>query len=94
MVIAKITLFTATLLLIGSAPISIAKEKPLPPNNISCDDFKRTGPNQWVNVRPVTIIIGTSTVRIHFAGQTLFPRFVNLGGNDVAETLERKCGPH
>jgi hypothetical protein len=93
MVIAKITL-SAALLLIAGAAISIAQEKLLPPNNISCDDFKRTAPNQWVNVRPVTIIIGTSTFRIRVSGQTLSPRFANLDGNDVGETLEHKCGPH
>jgi hypothetical protein len=87
---AQITVLVAMVLF--SPKIALAQDKTLPPNNIVCDDFKQIGPNEWTNVRPVNIVVGTSTFGLHVAGAKIIPHLAKLDGNDLEEMVGRKCG--
>jgi hypothetical protein len=83
----------AILLAISLASPANAEEKasPLPKNTIDCAQFKKTGPNRWIEVG--TAVFDLGGIRdIHLHDQPVTPGSFKFGGIDVFPVLEKKCG--
>lgn len=83
----------AILLAIALAIPASAEEEtsPLPKNTINCAQFKRTGPNRWIEVGTAVFDLG-SINDIHLHDQPVTPGYFKFGGIDVFPVLEKKCG--
>jgi hypothetical protein len=62
----------------------------LPENTIKCEAFKKQ-PNGWYVGAPTTFDIG-DTKAMTIGNQLIAPNTMNLGGANLYEVLERKCG--
>jgi hypothetical protein len=83
----------AFLLLIGSFVPAQAEDTAatLPKNTIDCSQFKKTGPNRWIEIG--TAIFDLGAIRdIHLTDQPVMPGSFRFGGIDVFPVLEKKCG--
>lgn len=63
----------------------------LPENSIDCNQFKKTGPNEWIEVGTAVFNLG-SIKDINLTNQPVTPGYFKFGGIDVYPVLERKCG--
>jgi hypothetical protein len=84
---------SAAVLLLLTAGYAVAQRvEPLPENTIKCESFKRQ-PNGWFVGPPTTFDVG-STKALTISNQLIGPGFMNTGGGDLYEVIERKCrGP-
>ncbi len=64
--------------------------QPLPPNTIDCKQFVKTG-NEWNEVGTATFDLGPSK-DMQMSGSNIPPHAYNIGGFDLYEVLEQKCG--
>jgi hypothetical protein len=64
-------------------------DKESPPNTIDCSAFMKDG-GSWIVQGPTTVDIAGNNVTIGF--DTINPHSHSLGGYDLYEVLERKCG--
>jgi hypothetical protein len=83
----------AILLAMGFAIPAVAEENspPLPKNTINCAQFKKTGPNRWIEVGTAVFDLG-EIKDIHLNDQPVAPGSFKFGGIDVFPVLEKKCG--
>jgi hypothetical protein len=83
----------AILIVAGFALPAIAEDKAaqLPRNSIDCNQFKKTGPKEWMEVG--TAVFGLGSVNdINLTNQPVTPGYFKFGGFDVYPVLEQKCG--
>jgi tetratricopeptide (TPR) repeat protein len=80
-------------LAIGFAMTAAAqnKESRLPENTIDCKQFKKTSPQEWVEVETAVFDLGKIT-DINLTNQPVKPRSFKFGGIDLYSVLEEKCG--
>ena len=83
----------AILSVIGFAIPAIAQDRApqLPDNTIDCKQFKKTGPQEWIEVGTAVFDLG-KIKDIHLTDQPVTPGFFKFGGIDVYPVLEQKCG--
>src|SRR6516164_4961129 len=75
-----------------SAPaIAQDKETTLPKNTIDCRQFKKTGPQQWMEVGTAVFDLGDIT-DINLTDQPITPGYFKFGGIELYPVLEAKCG--
>ena len=67
------------------------KELRLPENTIDCNQFKKTGPQEWIEVGTAVFNLG-KIKDIHLTDQPVTPGFFKFGGIDVYPVLDQKCG--
>ena len=67
------------------------KETTLPKNTIDCRQFKKTGPQQWIEVGTAVFDLGDIT-DINLIDQPVTPGYFKFGGRDLYPVLEAKCG--
>ena len=67
------------------------KEARLPENTIDCKQFKKTGPQEWIEVETAVFDLGKIT-DINLTNQPVKPRSFKFGGVDLYPVLEGKCG--
>ncbi len=67
------------------------REPPLPRNTIDCTQFKKTGPQEWIEVGTAVFNLG-SIDDIHLTNQPITPRYFKFDGIDLYPVVERKCG--
>jgi tetratricopeptide (TPR) repeat protein len=67
------------------------KESRLPENTIACEQFKKTGPQEWIEVGTAVFDLGKIT-DINLTNQPVKPRSFKFGGLDLYPVLEEKCG--
>ena len=72
---------------------AVAQEKvsTLPKNTIDCKQFKRNGPNEWIEVGTAVFDLG-SIKDIHLTDQPVTPGYFKFGGIDLYPVLEGRCG--
>jgi tetratricopeptide (TPR) repeat protein len=78
---------------IGFATLAVAQdnESRLPENTIDCKQFKKTGPQEWIEVG--TAVFDLAKVNdINLTNQPVTPRSFRFGGADLYSVLEQKCG--
>jgi hypothetical protein len=80
---------------IGFCMPAVAQDKAsaLPPNTIDCKQFKRTGPQEWIEVGTAVFDLGQIS-DIHLTDQPVTPGYFKFGGIDLYPVLEGKCGDH
>ncbi len=67
------------------------KEQRLPQNTIDCKQFKKSGPQEWIEVG--TAVFDLGGIRdINLTGQPVTPRYFKFGGFDLYTVVEQKCG--
>ncbi len=67
------------------------KEPRLPENTIDCKQFKKTGPQEWIEVG--TAVFDLAKIReITLTNQPVTPRYFKFGGFDLFTVVEQKCG--
>ena len=67
------------------------KEQRLPQNTIDCKQFKKSGPQEWIEVG--TAVFDLGGIRdINLTGQPVTPRYFKFGGYDLYTVVEQKCG--
>ncbi len=85
---------TAAMLMsvIGFALPAIAQDRTpqLPKNTIDCNQFKKTGPQEWIEVGTAVFDLG-GTKNINLTNQPVTPGFFKFGGIDVYPVLDQKC---
>ena len=62
----------------------------LPPNTIDCSQFTKKG-NEWEIVGTATFDFGT-VKHMSLSGLHISPRIIDVGGMDLYEVIEKKCG--
>jgi hypothetical protein len=67
------------------------REVQLAENTIDCRQFKKTGPQEWIEVGVAVFDLGRIK-DIHLTDQPVTPGFFKFGGVDVYPVLEQKCG--
>jgi tetratricopeptide (TPR) repeat protein len=67
------------------------KEARLPENTIDCKQFKKTGPQEWIEVGTAVFDLG-KIADINLTNQPVKPRSFKFGGIDLYPVLEGKCG--
>jgi tetratricopeptide (TPR) repeat protein len=67
------------------------KEARLPENTIDCKQFKKTGPQEWIEVGTAVFDLG-KIPDINLTNQPVKPRSFKFGGIDLYPVLEGKCG--
>jgi hypothetical protein len=67
------------------------KETTLPKNTIDCRQFKKTGPQQWIEVGTAVFDLGGIT-DINLTDQPVTPGYFKFGGIELYPVLEAKCG--
>lgn len=84
---------TSVLLLLSLSGAHLAAQTPapLPENTIDCKAFQKLPDGNWYVGPPTTFDIG-NVKRATMADQRIAPRFLNMGGADLYDVLERKCG--
>lgn len=63
----------------------------LPKNSIDCNQFKKTGPKEWIEVGTAVFDLG-ATKDINLTDQPVTPGYFRFSGIDVYPVLEQKCG--
>lgn len=78
---------------IGLAMPAAAQDKgsKLPENTIDCRQFKKSGPQEWIEVGTAVFDLGQIT-DINLTAQPVRPRSFKFGGIDLYPVLEGKCG--
>lgn len=78
---------------IGFAMPAIAQDKEpgLPENTIDCKQFKRTGPQEWIEAGTAVFDLG-KIKDINLTNQPVTPRYFKFGGFDLYTVVEQKCG--
>jgi hypothetical protein len=67
------------------------KETTLPKNTIDCRQFKKTGPQQWIEMG--TAVFDLGEIRdINLTDQPVTPGYFKFGGIELYPVLEAKCG--
>ncbi len=67
------------------------KEARLPHNTIDCKQFKKTGPQEWIEVG--TAVFDLGGIRdINITDQPVTPRYFKFGGYDLYTVVDQKCG--
>ena len=85
----RLALFGAVAIL---TPLSIAHAQDgLPPNTIDCAQFVKTGPTEWNEVGTAVFDLGSSK-HTSMSGSNIPPHAYNIGGYDLYDVLEKKCG--
>jgi hypothetical protein len=79
--------------IVGSTFPAIAQDKApkLPENTIDCKQFKKTGPQEWIEVGTAVFDLG-EIKDIHLTDQPVIPRYFKFGGIDLYPVVEQKCG--
>jgi tetratricopeptide (TPR) repeat protein len=67
------------------------KDARLPENTIDCKQFKKSGPQEWMEVETAIFDLG-KIPDIHLTNQPVKPRSFKFGGIDLYPVLEAKCG--
>lgn len=67
------------------------KETRLPENTIDCKQFKKTGPEEWMEAGTAVFDLG-KIPDINLTNQPVKPRSFKFGGIDLYPVLEAKCG--
>jgi hypothetical protein len=67
------------------------KETQLPENTIDCKQFKRTGPQEWIEVGTAVFDLG-SIKDINLTNQPVTPRSFKFDGIDLYSVVDKKCG--
>lgn len=75
-------------LLVASSAIAQGE---LPPNTVPCDQFVKNADGSWSPTAVVTFDIGSST-NLTFGDSKVTPNGYILGGVNLYELLEKKCG--
>jgi hypothetical protein len=78
---------------IGLSMPAVAQDKALtlPKNTIDCRQFKKTGPQQWMEVGTAVFDLGEIT-DINLTDQPVTPGYFKFGGIELYPVLEAKCG--
>jgi hypothetical protein len=63
----------------------------LPKNSINCAQFKKVGPQEWIEVGTAVFSLG-SIDDINLTGQPVKPGFFKFDGIDLFPVLDQKCG--
>ncbi len=79
------------LMLSAASYLAAQTPTPLPENTINCASFQKLPNGSWFAATRTTFDIGNARA-ITLANQAVGPRFFNIGGADLYEVLERKCG--
>jgi hypothetical protein len=69
-----------------------AQNKPLPPNTLSCQGFSKLQNGDWhaaPNAQPFDV--GNMT-NMHITNLDIAPHAFNMGGTDLWQLIEQKCG--
>jgi tetratricopeptide (TPR) repeat protein len=81
------------IMVIGFAMAAAAqnKESQLPENTIDCKQFKKSRPQEWVEIGTAVFDLGKIT-DINLTDQPVKPGSFKFGGLDLYPVLEEKCG--
>jgi hypothetical protein len=81
------------LAVIGFALPAIAQDRgaQLPENTIDCNQFEKTGFQEWMEVGTAVFDLG-KVKDINLTNQPITPGFFKFGGIDVYPVLDQKCG--
>ena len=72
-------------------PSPNTKNRGIPENTIDCKQFKKTGPEEWIEAGTAVFDLGTIK-DINLTNQPVTPRHYKFGGIDLYTVVEQKCG--
>ncbi len=74
-------------------PVTVAKQggSPLPPDTIPCKEFTKNFSGRWYVKGPVTLNLGTAENKT-LQNLEIPPKFYTIGGVDLYEAIQKKCG--
>ena len=74
-------------------PVALAKQSgsPSPPDTIPCNAFTKNYRGNWYVKGPVTFDIGSAENRT-LQNLEIPHKFFNIGGVDLYEAIQKKCG--
>lgn len=74
-------------------PVAVARQDTPPPptNTIPCSEFTKTYHGNWYVKGPVTLSLGTAENKT-LQNVEIPPKFFTIGGVDLYEAVQKKCG--
>lgn len=80
-----------SIIALATSAAAQVKDSPLPANTIDCKQFKKTGPQEWIEVGTAVFDLG-SVKDINLTNQPVTPRYFKFDGIDLYPVLDKKCG--
>jgi len=78
-------------LFLDASNLAAQPSNSLPPNTIDCAAFTKQPNGNWYVGAPTTFDIG-SVKHMTLSQSVIDPHFMNVGGADLYDVLNRKCG--